>query len=423
MTGRIYLSPPDVGPGESYVLRAIRSGWVAPLGPEVEAFEREVAQRVGAAHALALNSGTSALHLALLALGAGPGSVVVAPTMTFAATANAAVYTGAEPVFVDCDPATGNMDVTALAEMLDRLGRAGEKVAAVLIADMFGTCADYDALLPVCEAAGVPVVEDAAQALGATYRGRPAASFGRLNALSFNGNKIITTSGGGMLLSDDEALLARCRHLATQAREPVPHYEHVDVGYNYRLSNLLAALGRAQLHRLDGMMRRRRMLRERYAKLFSGVPGVRLLGDGDEGSNCWLTSIVVDPERTGWPAADLGRTWPPATSRPGTCGSRCTGSRSSPGAGRSSRAPRTGCSPRVSPCPAVPPWTTTGRRGSSVPSSSSWTPGDGRRGARPLRIAVLLKTDQGGLWILPRSRNSAAAGTRSSRSCRARPGA
>ncbi|AXO37448.1 DegT/DnrJ/EryC1/StrS aminotransferase family protein [Micromonospora sp. B006] len=307
MTARIYLSPPDVGPlEESYVLRAIRSGWVAPLGPEVEAFEREVADRVGTAHALALNSGTSALHLALLTLGAGPGSVVVAPTMTFAATANAAVYTGAEPVFVDCDPATGNMDVSALGEMLDRLGRAGEKVAAVLIADMFGTCADYDELLPVCEAAGVPVVEDAAQALGATYRGRPAASFGRLNALSFNGNKIITTSGGGMLLSDDEVLLARCRHLATQAREPVPHYEHVDVGYNYRLSNLLAALGRAQLHRLDGMMRRRRLLRERYAKLFSGVPGVRLLGDGDEGSNCWLTSIVVDPERTGWSAAELG---------------------------------------------------------------------------------------------------------------------
>ncbi|MBC9003708.1 DegT/DnrJ/EryC1/StrS family aminotransferase [Micromonospora aurantiaca (nom. illeg.)] len=307
MTGRIYLSPPDVGPlEESYVLRAIRSGWVAPLGPEVEAFEREVAERVGAKHALALNSGTSALHLALLVLGAGPGSVVVAPTMTFAATANAAVYTGAEPVFVDCDPATGNMDVSALAEMLDMLTRAGEKVAAVLVADMFGTCADYDELLPVCEAAGAPVVEDAAQALGATYRGRPAATFGRLNALSFNGNKIITTSGGGMLLSDDEALLARCRHLATQAREPVPHYEHVDVGYNYRLSNLLAALGRAQLHRLDGMMRRRRLLRERYSKLFSGVPGVRLLGDGDEGSNCWLTSIVVDPERTGWSAAELG---------------------------------------------------------------------------------------------------------------------
>ncbi|GAB3354074.1 aminotransferase class I/II-fold pyridoxal phosphate-dependent enzyme [Micromonospora halotolerans] len=307
MSGRIYLSPPDVGPlEESYVLQALRSGWVAPLGPEVEAFEREIAERVGTGQALAVNSGTSALHLALLSLGAGPGTVVVAPTMTFVATANAAVYTGAEPVFVDCDQANGNMDVAALEEMLQRLSRAGETVAAVLVADMFGSCAEYDDLLPVCAAAGVPVVEDAAQALGATYHGRPAASFGRLGALSFNGNKIITTSGGGMLVSDDAALLARCRHLATQAREPVPHYEHADVGYNYRLSNLLAALGRAQLHRLDGMMRRRRLVRERYAKLFSTVPGVRLLADGDEGSNCWLTSIVVDPERSGWRAAELG---------------------------------------------------------------------------------------------------------------------
>lgn len=307
MSGRIYLSPPDVGPlEESYVSQALRSGWVAPLGPEVEAFEREIAERVGTAQALAVNSGTSALHLALLSLGAGPGTVVVAPTMTFVATANAAVYTGAEPVFVDCDQANGNMDVAALEEMLQRLSRAGETVAAVLVADMFGSCAEYDELLPVCAAAGVPVVEDAAQALGATYQGRPAASFGRLGALSFNGNKIITTSGGGMLVSDDAALLARCRHLATQAREPAPHYEHADIGYNYRLSNLLAALGRAQLRRLDGMMRRRRLIRERYAKLFSTVPGVRLLADGDEGSNCWLTSIVVDPERSGWRAAELG---------------------------------------------------------------------------------------------------------------------
>lgn len=306
MSSRIYLSPPDVGPlEESYVLQALRSGWVAPLGPEVEAFEREIAERVGTAHALAVNSGTSALHLALLSLGAGPGTVVVAPTMTFVATANAAVYTGAEPVFVDCEQADGNMDVAALEQMLHRLGRAGERVAAVLVADMFGSCAGYDELLPVCAAAGVPVVEDAAQALGATYHGRPAASFGRLGALSFNGNKIITTSGGGMLVSDDAALIARCRHLATQAREPVAHYEHADVGYNYRLSNLLAALGRAQLRRLDGMMRRRRLIRERYAKLFSTVPGVRLLADGDEGSNCWLTSIVVDPDRSGWRAGEL----------------------------------------------------------------------------------------------------------------------
>ncbi|WP_307803813.1 DegT/DnrJ/EryC1/StrS family aminotransferase [Micromonospora echinofusca] len=307
MTGRIHLSPPDVGPlEESYVMAAIRSGWVAPLGPEVDAFETEMARRVGTRYALATSSGTAALHLALLAVGAGPGTVVVVPTLTFAATANAVVYTGAEPVFVDCEPATGNIDVPLLADLLDRLSATGRRVAAVVPVDMFGVCADYDALLPVCAAAGVPVVEDAAEALGATRRGRSAGAFGRAGVLSFNGNKVMTTSGGGMLLSDDGELVARCRYLATQARQPVLHYEHTDIGYNYRLSNLLAALGRAQLHRLDSMLSRRRALRERYTKLFAAVPGVRLLGDGDPTGNCWLTTIVVDPDRTGWTAARLG---------------------------------------------------------------------------------------------------------------------
>ncbi|MGY4909865.1 DegT/DnrJ/EryC1/StrS family aminotransferase [Micromonospora aurantiaca (nom. illeg.)] len=307
MTGRIHLSPPDIGRlEESYVLAAIRSGWVAPLGPDVDAFESEISARVGTRHALATSSGTAALHLALLAVGAGPSTVVVIPTLTFAATANAAVYTGAEPVFVDCEPATGNVDVALLAEMLDRLRAAGRRVAAVVAVDMFGLCADYGTLLPVCEAAGVPVVEDAAEALGATRGGRAAGSFGRVGALSFNGNKVMTTSGGGMLLSDDGELVDYCRYLATQARQPVVHYEHTDIGYNYRLSNLLAALGRAQLNRLDGMLARRRAVRDRYAKLFAPHAGVRLLGDGDLTGNCWLTTIVVDPARTGWTAAQLG---------------------------------------------------------------------------------------------------------------------
>ncbi|WP_121162660.1 aminotransferase class I/II-fold pyridoxal phosphate-dependent enzyme [Micromonospora pisi] len=329
----MYLSPPDVGRlEETYLVRALRSGWVAPLGPEVDAFEREVAERVGVAHAVAVSSGTAALHLALLALGAGPGQVVVVPTLTFVATANAVVYTGAEPVFVDCDPATGNIDVALLADLLHRLRVAGQRVAAVVPVDMFGACADYDEILPICAAARVPVLADAAESLGSTYRGRQAGSFGRIAALSFNGNKIITTSGGGMIVSDDAGLIAHSRYLATQARQPVPHYEHLDVGYNYRLSNLLAALGRAQLSRLDEMLARRRELRERYAKLFAAVPGVRLLGDPEEGgpgggpdvdglsagvriapdtagargSNCWLTTIVVDPEQAGWRAGELG---------------------------------------------------------------------------------------------------------------------
>ncbi|MCM0676313.1 aminotransferase class I/II-fold pyridoxal phosphate-dependent enzyme [Micromonospora phytophila] len=307
MSRTIHLSPPDVGPlEESYLIAALRSGWVAPVGPDLEAFEREVAARVGTGGAVAVSSGTAALHLGLLGVGVGPGDAVVVPTLTFVATANAVRYTGARPVFVDCDPRTGNVDVALLADLLHGLRADGERVAAVVPVDMFGSCVDYGALLPVCAEADVPVVEDAAEALGASHRGRPAGSFGRVGALSFNGNKIMTTSGGGMLVSDDAELLARARYLATQAREPVPHYEHRETGWNYRLSNLLAALGRAQLVRLDTMIARRRQLRDRYAKLFAPLPGVRLLGEEDTASNCWLTSIVVDPEQAGWQAAELG---------------------------------------------------------------------------------------------------------------------
>ncbi|MCZ7438579.1 aminotransferase class I/II-fold pyridoxal phosphate-dependent enzyme [Micromonospora sp. WMMC241] len=302
----VFLSPPDIGPlEESYLLSALRSGWVAPVGPDLDAFEQEIARRAGRRHAVAVSSGTAALHLALLAVGARAGTVVVVPTLTFAATANAVIYTGAEPVFVDCDPSTGNIDVPLLGETLDRLRAEGAQVAAVVPVDLFGACADYSALLPVCAAAGVPVVADAAESLGATHAGRPAGSFGRIAAFSFNGNKILTTSGGGMLVSDDQELIARCRYLATQARQPAAHYEHTEVGYNYRLSNLLAALGRAQLRRLDQMIARRRETRERYAKLFAASPGARLLNDADPGANCWLTVILVDPDQAGWHASDL----------------------------------------------------------------------------------------------------------------------
>ncbi|WP_433131771.1 DegT/DnrJ/EryC1/StrS family aminotransferase [Micromonospora sp. CA-240977] len=306
MSGTVYLSPPDVGPlEESYLIAALRSGWVAPVGPDLEAFERDIAARVGTGGALAVNSGTAALHLALLGVGVDPGDVVIVPTLTFVATANAARYVGARPVFVDCDPRTGNVDVALIDEVLRRLRSRGERVGAIVPVDMFGGCADYRALVPLCADAGVPLVEDAAEALGASHGGQPAGSFGRVGVLSFNGNKIMTTSGGGMLVSDDAALLARARHLATQAREPARHYEHRETGYNYRLSNLLAALGRAQLLRLDAMIARRRHLRDHYAKLFAPVPGVRLLGAEDTESNCWLTVIIVERERCGWRAEDL----------------------------------------------------------------------------------------------------------------------
>lgn len=297
---RIFLSKADVtAVEERYVLDALQSGWVAPLGPHVDAFEAEVAERVGVAGALALSSGTAALHLALMDAGAGPGTHVVLSSMTFAASANAVVYTGATPVFVDSQASDGNVDPELLLEAVDTLRAEGAVVAAVMTVDLFGRCVDYDRVVAELEARDIPLIEDAAEALGASHRGRAAGSFGRAAALSFNGNKIMTTSGGGMLLSDDLALIDRARYLSTQARQPVAWYEHTEIGYNYRLSNILASLGRGQLSRLDEMIARRRDIRKWYAAELADLPGVRLLGEdesrGSESDNCWLTCLVLDP--------------------------------------------------------------------------------------------------------------------------------
>lgn len=304
---KIYLSAPDVGPEEeALVIDALRSGWVAPIGPHVDLFEAEMAHRCSRAHAIALTSGTAALHLALLEMGAGPESCVVVPTMTFTATANAVVYTGATPVFVDCEPATGNIDPQLLDECLQVLRKEGALIAAVVPVDLLGRCVDYAAVLEVCRRHDVPVLADAAESLGSTYSGKPAGSFGEAAALSFNGNKVMTTSGGGMLLTDNPGFAERSRYLSTQARSPALHYEHEQIGYNYRLSNILAALGRAQLRRLDEMVARRRELRGVYASLVANVPGVSLFQrEGDEGDNCWLTALLIDKARTGWTPADL----------------------------------------------------------------------------------------------------------------------
>jgi dTDP-4-amino-4,6-dideoxygalactose transaminase len=307
VTELIYLSSPDVGEAEERaVAAAIRSGWVAPLGPEVDAFEAEMAARVGVAHGVALSSGTAALHLGLLALGAGPGSVVITASMTFAATANAITYTGAEPYFVDSDPVTGNLDLVLLERALARLIGDHERVAAIVPVDLFGKCVDYAAVEAIAAQYRVPVFADAAESLGASHAGRAAGSFGRASAVSFNGNKIMTTSGGGMLLTDDQDLAAYARYLSTQARQPVAHYEHTEVGYNYRMSNVLAALGRVQLARLDEMIACRRSHRERYKRLFAGCPGVTIFGgDGDEPDNTWLTGILVDRTSSGWSTGEL----------------------------------------------------------------------------------------------------------------------
>jgi dTDP-4-amino-4,6-dideoxygalactose transaminase len=296
------MSSPDVGElEEQYVVAAIRSGWIAPLGPDVDRFEEEMAARTGVEYAVALSSGTAALHLGLLSLGVGPGDVVVTSTMTFAATANAIVYTGATPYFVDSEPHSGNIDPQLLRSALKELFDRGTRVSALVPVDLLGKAANYSEIVSIADEFGVPILADAAESLGATHKGLPAGSFGRAAAVSFNGNKIMTTSGGGMLLTNDSDLASHVRYLATQARQPVAHYEHLEIGFNYRLSNLLAALGRAQLSRLDSMIDRRRTIRERYRSFFEGVNGVEIFGGGaDDEDNCWLTSIIVDSNVTGW---------------------------------------------------------------------------------------------------------------------------
>ncbi len=293
---RIYLSPPEVGDDErTMLLDAFDSNWIAPLGPHVDAFEREVAERTGVAEAVALSSGTAALHLALLLLGVGPGDEVLLPSFTFVATAAPVCQLGARPVFVDCSPGTWNIDPDLVADELASRAGQGRLPRALVTVDLYGQSADYDPLVAACERYSIPMVEDAAEAIGATYRGRATGTFGDAAVFSFNGNKIITTSGGGMLVTDSADLAARARHLATQARDPAPHYEHSTIGFNYRLSNLLAALGRAQLRGLESRIDRRRRIHAAYRAGLADLPGVTFMPVADYGEpNYWLTCIQVD---------------------------------------------------------------------------------------------------------------------------------
>jgi dTDP-4-amino-4,6-dideoxygalactose transaminase len=298
---RIYLSPPEVGAEERrMLLEAFDSNWIAPLGPDVDAFEREFAEYVGVDHAVALSSGTAALHLALLMAGVEAGDDVLVPSFTFVATANAVRYLGAQPVFVDCSPSTWTIDPDLVAESLADRARRGRLPRALVTVDLYGQAADYDPLLELCAGYRIPLIEDAAEALGATYRGRSAGSFGRAGVFSFNGNKIITTSGGGMLVTGSAAEAERARYLATQARDPAPHYEHSTLGFNYRLSNLLAALGRAQLGGLDDKIIRRRRINQWYRSVLGDLPGIEFMPVAEYGEpNYWLTCVTVDPDRFG----------------------------------------------------------------------------------------------------------------------------
>lgn len=298
ISSNILLSSPHIGEHEQqYVQEAFATNWVAPLGPNVDSFEKEVAEYINIKSAVALSSGTAAIHLALVLLEVGPGDIVFTSSFTFVATANPIMYQGATPVFIDSDLDTWNMSPVALERALKE-AKANKKLPkAVIIVNLYGQSANYDALCKLCEEYNVPIIEDAAESLGATYNNKHSGTFGKLGVFSFNGNKIITTSGGGMLVSDDEDLIVRARFLATQARDPAPHYEHSVVGYNYRMSNVLAGIGRGQLKVLEKRVASRRDIFNQYKNAFKSVPFFEMMPEINNGfSTRWLSTMVINPQ-------------------------------------------------------------------------------------------------------------------------------
>jgi pyridoxal phosphate-dependent aminotransferase EpsN len=290
----------------SLIEEAFRTNWIAPLGPHVDALEKEFADAVGVRHAAALSSGTAALHLAVRLAGVRPGDEVLCSTLTFVASANPIVYEGASPVFVDSDEASWNMDPGLLAQELDDAARRGRLPRAVILAHLYGQSADVDPILEACRRHGVTLIEDAAEALGARYKGVAPGSRGRMGIFSFNGNKIITTSGGGMFVSDDPSLVQEVRFMSTQARDPAPHYEHSRLGYNYRMSNVLAAIGRSQLRVLRDRVRARRAVFEAYREALKDVPGITWMPESPTGeSTRWLSVMLLDPEAFGASPEDV----------------------------------------------------------------------------------------------------------------------
>ncbi|MBP1465745.1 aminotransferase class I/II-fold pyridoxal phosphate-dependent enzyme [Candidatus Chloroploca sp. M-50] len=288
------------GREQQYVQEAFATNWIAPLGPHVDAFEQEFAALVGSRHAAALSSGTAALHLALLLAGVGAGDDVLVSTLTFSASVNPIVYLGARPVFVDSEPTSWNLDPALVSATIERKVRQGKPPKAVVPVHLYGQSADMHPIMAVCERYGIPVIEDAAEALGSDYHGKAPGTFGKAGIYSFNGNKIITTSGGGMLVSDDADFVAHARKLATQARDPAPHYQHSEIGYNYRLSNVLAGIGRGQLQVLEERVVARRRNCAFYQQALGDLPGIAFMPEASWGRHTrWLTVITIDPAQSG----------------------------------------------------------------------------------------------------------------------------
>ncbi|MEP5731182.1 MAG: aminotransferase class I/II-fold pyridoxal phosphate-dependent enzyme [Sulfitobacter sp.] len=294
---RIFLSAPHMGNLErEFVEEAFASNWIAPIGPNVDAFETEMCDVLGIKAAAALSSGSAALHLAMRLLGVTTGDRVFCSSLTFVASANPILYQGAEPVFIDSEPDSWNMSPFALERALSDAAAENKVPKALVIVNLYGQSADMDPLLELADHYGVPVIEDAAESLGATYKGRASGTFGRMGVFSFNGNKIITTSGGGMLVSDDPDLIARARFLSTQAREPAVHYEHKEIGYNYRMSNILAGIGRGQLQVLGDRVNARRSLFDAYQDAFAEIPGLSWMPEPAWSfANRWLSVFTLDP--------------------------------------------------------------------------------------------------------------------------------
>ncbi|MCM3111545.1 DegT/DnrJ/EryC1/StrS family aminotransferase [Lederbergia lenta] len=298
---RIFLSPPHLSGNEmKYMQEAIDTNWIAPLGPNVDAFEAEIASYVGAKGAVAVSSGTAAIHLALSLLEIKTGDIVFCSSLTFVASANPILYQGAEPVFIDSEPETWNMSPQALAKAFEEAAIAGILPKAVIIVHLYGQSAKMDEITSICNQYDVPIIEDAAESIGSSYKGKQSGSLGKLGVFSFNGNKIITTSGGGMLVSNDTVALQKARFLATQSKDPAPHYQHSKVGFNYRMSNILAGMGRAQLEVLEERIISRRSIFLRYYQELSHMPGIHFMPElKNTMSNRWLTALTIDESKTG----------------------------------------------------------------------------------------------------------------------------
>ena len=303
---RIYLSTPHLGElEEAYVREAFAANWVSTIGANLDEFEKSFSELVGLP-CVALASGTAAIHLGLKLLGVGRGDLVVCPTLTFAASANPIVYEGAKPVFVDSERASWNIDPELLAETLATLDKRGQRPKAVIVVHLYGQSADLDAIERACARYDVPILEDAAEALGTLYRGKQVGARAPVNAFSFNGNKIITTSGGGMLACRDRAMVDKARFWSTQSREPALHYEHKEIGFNYRMSNVLAGIGRGQLKVLESRVEARRAVAARYAEAFADLPGIQLMPQAEWGRHTnWLSVFTVDPEKFGATRDDI----------------------------------------------------------------------------------------------------------------------